>query len=213
MVATWDRKEKAAIFVCFIAASDPLGPAILGLKKGDRVEVMAADGMAEFSGKKGQQIESIVTLAIAGAAAAGAAAGVVPPEAGPAIEKGGGYAAKIFRLLADSDRRDAYGKDNGRETKRQEGGVLISMPEAGGVFYSGSDGKRWVQGKDGGERTDDRQPAHMRGKGAFFPIQGNTQHNTRTAKADGILHLIAWDFDFADNSGYYRVILRITRGD
>ena len=116
-------------------------------------------------------------------------------------------------MLGDSEVRDAYGKDKNRETKRQEGGVLICMPEAGGVFYSGRDGKRWIQGRDGGERTDDRQPAHMKGKGGFFPIQGNQGHNTRTAQADGILHVIAWDFDFEDNSGYYRVIIRVTRGD
>jgi hypothetical protein len=212
-VVTWDRKEKHNIFVCYIAARDHLGTAILGLKKGDRVEVLAADGWGEFSGKRGEQVESIVTLAVTGAAAAGAAFGAVPPEAGPAINKGGEYAGKIFRLLSDSDRRDAHGKDKNGETKRQEGGILVCMPEVGGVFYSGSDRNRWVQGRDGGERTDDRQPAHMKGKGAFFPIQGNQKHNTRTAQADGIVHLIAWDFEFEDNSGYYRVIIRVTRGD
>jgi hypothetical protein len=212
-VAIWDRKEKENIFVCFIAAKDDLGTAIVNLKKGDRVEVLYATGMAEFSGKKGEQLESIVTFAVKGAAAAGAAAGKVPPQALRAIEKGADYAGKVFKMLGDSDVRDAYGKDKNRETKRQEGGVLICMPEAGGVFYSGGDRKRWVQGKDGGERTDDRQPEHMKGRGAFFPIQGNQAHNTRTAKADGILHLIAWDFNFPDNSGYYRVIIRVTRVD
>lgn len=212
-VYDWDRKHKDNIFVVYVAAKDSLGAAILNLKREDKVEVLAADGIASFSGDKSGLLESIIGLGATAAAAGAAALGA--PEASPIIKAGGDFAAKNFVKKGNSESRDAYGKDGDREMKRQEGGVLICMPEARGVYYSGGGGGRWVQGKDGGERTDDRLPAHMKGKGAFFPIQGPQAptHNKRTAQADGILHIIAWDWNFEDNSGYYRVILRVTRVD
>ena len=94
--------------------------------------------------------------------------------------------------------------------------MLFCMPEAQGVFYSGGffSRNRWVQGNDGGERTDNRLPKHMRGTGAFFPIRNNQAPNISSiAKADGMLNMVTWDYDFTDNSGFYRVFVRITRGN
>ena len=93
--------------------------------------------------------------------------------------------------------------------------MLFCMPEAQGVFYSGGffDRGSWVQGDDGGERTDDRLPNNMKGKGGFFAIRGNKTQNVRYAKTDGVLNMLPWDFDFSDNSNFYRVFVRITRVD
>jgi hypothetical protein len=93
-VVIWNRKENANIFVCYLAAKDDLGVAILNLKKGDRVEVMAVDGKAEFSGSKGPFVESIIGLVATAGAAGAAALGV--PEASPFIKAGGDFAAKEF---------------------------------------------------------------------------------------------------------------------
>jgi hypothetical protein len=208
-IVEWDRKDKQILLVCYVNAADYLGPAVLNLKKGDRVEVVEATGLASFSASDGKMAQSIIAIATKAADAAGTA--VIGPEAVPIIEAGGKLAADNFGQPSTGDNRDAYGYDQG-ELKRQEGGILVCMPEASGVFYSGSDRDRWIKGDDEGKRTDDRLPEHMRGSGAFFPIPRDKAQNTRFAKSDGILNIIAWDFDFKDNSGFYRVIIRITQG-
>jgi len=212
-VITWDRADGEMIVVAYLNAADNLGPAILNLKKGDRVQLLSVDGMASFSDSSGKLVESIVAVATKAADAGAAALGA--PQAAPIIEAGGQFASNQFGKASKGDLRDGYGKDPGGTMRRQEGGVLVCMPEAGGLFYSGGffHRDRWVQGDDGGDRTDNRLPKHMRGTGAFFPVRGNKSQDVRIAKADGILHLVPWDFDFGDNAGFYRVILRITRGD
>jgi hypothetical protein len=240
-VFTWDRKDAEIIVVSYINAADNLGPAVMNLKKGDRVEVMEIDGLGSFSSGPVKAVESIIGLVGVGAALGGANVGGSGSSSGGSGSSSGGsgsssggsgsssggsgssgilaaanqFAQNAFGGSLFQDVRDGYGHDTGGTMRRQEGGVLFCMPEANGVFYSGGffDRGRWVQGDDGGERTDNRLPNHIKGKGGFFAIRGNKNQNVRIAKTDGVLNMVPWDFDFSDNSNFYRVFVRITRVD
>jgi uncharacterized membrane protein YgcG len=247
-VFTWDRSQAEIIVVAYVNAADNLGPAVLGLKAGDRVEVMQIDGLASFSKGPVKAIESIIAVAAEAATLLGANLGSPGLNTGgsgsntggsgsssggsgsssggsgsksggsgtnPIVSAGDQFAQAFFSGPLFDKQRDGYGHDTGGTMRREEGGMLFCMPEADGDFYSGGffDRGSWVQGNDGGERTDNRLPNKMKGKGAFFPIRGNQTQNTRFAKTDGVLNMLPWDYDFSDNSGFYRVFVRITRVD
>src|SRR5262249_1789409 len=135
------------------------------------------------------------------------------PQAVPAIDAAEKFAKDQFKATnAKTKRRDAFGVDPGSGHKaREEGGLLVCLPEGGGTYYSG-DGdhrKRWIQG-DGG-RTDDHSPQHM--YGFFFPRQGEPTHNTRMVRQSGQMFVLAWDWKFEDNAGFYKVFVKLTRGN
>jgi hypothetical protein len=208
---TWDRADNEILLVMFINAADPLGISIEGMQAGDQVQVLAASGIASFSEDKGNPLaSSIVGLVAAGAKVVLGTTGA--PEIAPAIDAAEKFAKEQFKATnAKTKRRDAFGVDpsSGHKAK-EEGGLLVCLPEAGGTYYSG-DGdhkKRWI--KPDGVRTDDHLPAHV--SGAFFPIQGFTGHNTRIARQSGPMYVTAWDWKFEDNAGYYKIFVKLTKG-
>ena len=209
---TWDRADNEILLVMFINAADPFGISIEGMQAGDQVQVLAASGIASFSEDKGNPLaSSIVGLVAAGAKVVLGTAGA--PEVAPAIDAAEAFARDQFKATnAKTKRRDAFGVDpsSGHKAK-EEGGLLVCLPEAGGTYYSGDgDHKgRWI--KPDGVRTDDHLPAHV--FGGFFPIQGDPGHNTRTARQSGPMYVTAWDWKFEDNAGFYKVFVKLTKGN
>jgi hypothetical protein len=209
---TWDRVDQEALLVIFINAADPLGISIDGLQGGDKVQVMSASGIASYSEDKGNPIaSSIVGLVAKGANVAISAAGA--PEVVPIINAAEEFAREQFKATnAKTKRRDAFGVDPSSGHKaRQEGGLLVCLPEAGGIFYSGNDDHkdRWI--KQNGVRSDDHLPVHV--FGAFFPMQGLASHNTRIVQQSGQMYVTAWDHIFGDNAGFYKVFVKLTKGN
>ena len=208
----WDRAEPEALLVLFINAADPLGVSIVGVQNGDYVEVLSPSGIASFSEDKGNPLaSSIVGLVATGATVAVGAAGL--PEVVPVINAAEKFAQEQFKATnAKTKKRDTFGVDPGSGHKaRQEGGILVCLPEAGGTFYSG-DGdhkERWIKGD--GARTDDRLPAHV--FGSFFPRQGFGEHNRRKVTQTAPMYVVPWDWKFEDNAGYYKVFVKLTRGE
>jgi hypothetical protein len=199
----WDRKEKEILLAAFLNARDDLGVAIANVKKGDTLAITSASGIASFDGKNGELVSSfiaVVATAAADVATNRTSAGVI----------------KQLTITADSQfgsggthkRRDAFGRDPGGEKQyeKNEGGVLVCLPEAGGIYYSDL-GKI----KEKAERSDAIRPAHV--KHGFFLRPNNPEHNRRHLTADGDLHLLVWDSKFEDNQGYYRVMVKLIRGD
>ena len=135
------------------------------------------------------------------------------PEVVPVINAAEEFAKEQFKATnAKTKRRDAFGVDPGSGHKaRQEGGLLICLPEAGGTFYSGDgDHKdRWIKGD--GVRADDKKPAHL--FGSFFPRQGFASHNTRVAQQGGQMYVVPWDWKFEDNAGFYKVFVKLKKGN
>jgi hypothetical protein len=210
---TWDRADNEVLLVLFINAADPLGISIDGMQAGDQLQVLSASGIASFSKDKGNPLaSSIVGLLAAGGKVAAGAEGV--PEINPVIDAAEQFAKEQFKATGSKrELRDAFGVEpsSGRRA-RQEGGLLVCMPEAGGTFYSG-DGdhkERWVQ--PDGTRSDEHLPAHFNYT-AFFPRQGYASHNTRVAQQSGPMYVLAWDWAFDDNAGFYKVFVKLTKGN
>src|SRR5262249_39781286 len=209
---TWDRADNEILLVMFINAADPLGISIDGVQAGDQVQVLSASGIASFSEDKGNPLaSSIIGLVAKGGNIALGAAGA--PEVKPLIDAAEQFAKDQFKATnAKTKRRDAFGVDPGSGHKaREEGGLLVCLPEAGGIFYSGDgDHKgRWI--KPNGVRTDDHWPAPS--FGIFFHIKGNLGHNTRTLQQSGQMYITAWDWKFEDNAGFYKVFVKLTKGN
>src|SRR5262249_38228694 len=209
----WDRADPEIMLVMFINAADPLGVSIEGMQAGDTVQVLSASRIASFSSAKGNPLAA----SIVGLVAAGAKVVVGPegaPQAVPAIDAAETFAKEQFKATnAKTKRRDAFGVDPGSGGKaRQEGGLLVCLPEAGGTFYSGNGDhkERWVQ-KDG-TRTVENMPAHFN-YNAFFPRQGFPEHNTRMVRQTGPMYVLAWDHAFDDNAGFYKIFVKLTKGN
>ena len=213
----WDRKDKQINLVVYVAARDPLGVAIAGLRKGDTIHVSDASGSASFDGGRQDLVSSIIGLIGAGgkALAMGNAGGkpdapeknrITDQQADSLIKAGENLMKQLIK--PKNKRRDAFGRDPGTgKYAKHEGGIIICLPSAGGVLYGGP--SRSLKGKRA--RKDENVHKSVEGK-AFYPVQGDVEHNTREVQKDGVAHLVAFDSRHDDNTGYYRVFLVITRG-
>lgn len=208
----WDRQDAEILLVMFINAADDMGVSVLGLQPNDLIQVTSAAGIASFSEDKGNPLASSITSLIAvGAKAALGLTGL--PEIVPIVDAAEKFAQEQFKATnAKTKRRNAFGVDPSSGHKaRQEGGLVISLPEAGEPYYSGNDDhkERWI--KTDGTRTDNHRPKHV--ALGFFPIPGNSGHNTRFVFGNNApLYVLAWDHIFEDNAGFYKVFLHIKRG-
>ena len=193
----WNRRLKEATFVIFVNAADPLGVAISNLKKGDEVEVASAVGYASFGEGSGRITSSIV-------------GDTAPMGRGRSwITAGPEFARRAFAWPRRNERRDAFGRDPDLgEWCRDDGGVLICLPSAGGIYHQNDHGIR-----EGEPRWDRHRPGHV--TCGFFPLPADIPdaktHNTRRVTRDGELYVVAWDSEFEDNQGYYTVFLKIRR--
>jgi hypothetical protein len=90
---------------------------------------------------------------------------------------------------------------------RQEGGVLVCLPAAHGVYSSGQDEKYWI--KKPGNRIDANRPDHVK-NGGFLLRRGMGPYPSREA---GDLSLVAWDHIFDDNVGFHELHVIMKRGN
>lgn len=220
----WGREDNQALLAVYLSAADVLGVSIEGLQAGDRIVVTAATGLASFAEDDGSLERGLIGLIASGASVGAGIAG--HPEALPFIKAAEEFAKDQFRPEDIRTKvRDPYGVDpaNGLFA-RQEGGVLVCLPEAGGTYYSGDSESRWIQASGGGSfwdfeanpgqgvRVPENYPDHVRR--AFFlrreEVMALTPHTTRVD--GGQAFLITWDFDFADNAGYYKLYVRLEKG-
>lgn len=208
----WDRKYKQLLAVMFVNPQDPLGVSIQGLQAGDTIQVTSASGIASFTKDEGNPIVSgFIGIVAEGAKVYATVSGY--PQAAPLIDKVEEFAKDQFKESdAKHKRRDPFGVDPGTGHKaRQEGGVLVSLPMASGPYYSGngSHKERWIKKHE--VRYDTIRPDHV--QDAFFLVRGNPTHNSRKLRASGEVYVTAWDHRFDDNAGYYKIFMRLIRGD
>jgi len=206
----WHPDDTGLALIAFLNAGDYLGVMISGIKQSDTIEFVFAGGLASFAEEtENEGIASIIGIVAAGANAAAAAFDA--PEAKEVIDRAASYAQSQFQeKKVKTKRRDPFGEDPASGHKaRQEGGVLVSLPEARRQYYSGDEDHqdRWI--KKPGTRDNAHHPEHV--KGAFF-LQPNSQ-NKRTAGAAGDIIIYPWDFKFEDNFGFYRLHILLKRGN
>jgi len=205
----WDPADAGLAVIAFVAAGDPLGVMISGVKKTDTIEFVSATGISSFAEEtKNKGVGAFIGVVAAGATVAASAFGA--PALAPVIAAAGEFAKTQFEeKKVKTKRRDPFGEDPSSGHKaRQEGGVIVSLPAARQIYYSGNDDhkERWI--KEPGTRDTAHLPAHV--NDAFF-IRGGTT-NKRTATVDGDIILSAWDHFFEDNFGSYRLHILLKRG-
>lgn len=205
----WDPADAGLALVIFINPSDHLGVTIRGVKATDTIDFVSAVGIASFAEEtENENISSLIGIAAAGADLAATAFGA--PEAAPLIAAGEKFAQDRFQeKKVGTKRRDPFGVDPGSGLKaRAEGGVIVSLPSAGTIYYSGDSDhqNRWI--KQPGTRDSQHLPDHVRE--AFF-LQGHPK-DKRTATEAGDIFICAWDWFFEDNFGFYQLHVLLQRG-
>ncbi len=206
----WDRKTPQVLLAVFINAADSLGVSIDGLQQGDLVEVTSADGIASFAEDEGNPfVSGLIGVLGAGADLAATIAGF--PEAIPLLNAADKFAQDQFKAThVKTKRRDAYGQDPGNgQRAKEEGGVLVCMPAAKGPYYSSSNSNMWI--KDEKPRSYENLPSDFIPDSAFFLNRENP--NSLFSSMAGQAYIIAWDWKFEDNAGYYKIFIRLTRSD
>lgn len=214
-VVLWDPSDTTLAVVAYLNAGDDLGVMISGAQPGDQISVISASGICSFDDEtKNNGVASIIGLL--GSLAAAGVAIFSSPAAAPFIAEGAAYAAQMFPESQEaSDFRDPFGIDPGTGAKvRSEGGVLISLPQAGANYYSG-DGdhqNRWI--KPPGDRIPANYPPQIPGGDALFlwnDWPSWEAGNQALASTGGDFIIYPWDWNFGDNNGSYRLDITLTR--
>jgi hypothetical protein len=206
----WNPADPELLLVVLLNAADSQGVMISGAKPSDTIEFTFAGGLATFAEEtENDGVGALIGLIAAGANLTAGLLGV--PEAKEVIDAGAKFAQGQFQEVKHNARpRDAFGVDTDGKRARQEGGVLVSKPEAGTLFYSGSDDhpERWI--KRPGTRNAAHRPDHVHG--AFF-LRPEKLRERQRAHADGDFVIYPWDHKFEDNHGFYRLHVHMRRGD
>lgn len=205
----WDQADQSLAVIAFVATGDPLGVMISGVKKTDTIEFVASMGIGSFAEEtENKGVGAFIGVVAAGATVAASAFGA--PELAPVIGAAAEFAKTQFEeKKVRTKRRDPFGEDPGSGHKaRQEGGVIVSLPAARQIYYSGNDDhkERWI--KEPGTRDTAHLPDQV--KNAFFLQSGSS--NKRTATTDGDIIISSWDHIFEDNFGSYRLHMILKRG-
>jgi hypothetical protein len=206
----WDPNDSTLAVVVYLAAADDLGVMISGAQPGDQISWISATGIASFSNEtKNDGVASII--GIVGSIGSGIVTIFGYPEVAPFIKAGAQYAANEFpESTSPTKRRDPFGVDPSSGLKaRAEGGVLISLPQAGQSYYSGDSDhqSRWI--KQPGDRIPNNYPAHIPWEKALFLSPLETRDALASTAGDFIIY--PWDSVFDDNNGSYRIDLVLTR--
>jgi hypothetical protein len=208
----WDRSQQACLVGLAINASDPLGVAIGGLKAGDKVEILRATGVCTFDKDTGHPFLAS-PIGLLGEGTQDAIDAFVGTEFDNVIQS----ATQDLQTAAKGTGkgtmpRDPYGIEPGsNKYGLSEGGVVVIMPQAGGIYYGGSDHASLphVFGQARG------LPVLLTSYASISPLYflGHTVPNGgAVCSADGVAYVLAWDFAYADNAGTYQVVVRLTQG-
>jgi hypothetical protein len=205
----WDPADAGLALAVYLAAGDSMGVSIVGVRPTDTIELVEASGLASFAEDiENEGVGAFIGIIAAGANIAAASFGV--PEAAPAIAAAEKFAASRFpERQVKTKRRDPFGVEPDTGLKaRQEGGVIVCLPQARGIFYSGNEDhqERWI--KQPGTRDNAHRPDHV--TGAYF-LRRKGQREM--ARVEGNIVIGAWDYFFTDNFGFYRLHMLLRRGN
>jgi hypothetical protein len=198
---------------------NPLAASILTLVGDGAADAVAVLSPGAIFGSAAGPSAGSGTTSGTGSAAGSASAS---SSAISALQQTGKDAAALFQGTGNpEDFRDPFGIDPGSHVyKREEGGLVVCMPQNNGLVYSADQNhsRFWatiptVNGQPRGLPTAYRQSASQ---APFFfigqnPSNGQTANNSAVCQAGGAVYLLAWDWSFADNSGCYEVWVQLTQ--
>ncbi len=205
-------KAKTISFWAVISANHDKGIVLDNLKSGDKVTIADASGIASFGQTDLGEVKSIITVM-----GAVAWTGVELVTEGDATIFKGLYDAGL-KAIKDAMpdkvtkmRRDAWGRDPGSDDyAKDEGGLIVCMPEAHGAIYSEDDTHLLGDTKNQG-RIPEFYPEAIVGKNSFFPCTCKQGLMSKTATTDGAAVVLAFDSNFKDNVGWYEVKITVDR--
>jgi hypothetical protein len=201
-----------------IPANDDTGVMIDNVMKGDRIYIYDASGICSFKSAKMKRIKSIVR--IANVVAEGILLAATEGAAAPAIPLWNTALKEIGNAVGDSDikhsRRDAYGQDPGTEDYgKNEGGLIVCMPESKGAVYA-TDKFHFHDGAKQEGRLYKYYSQAAKDSNVLFPCNHKNEKKdggrlSATASVHGAIHVLAFDSNFDDNAGAYNVSLVVIR--
>lgn len=197
-----------------IPANDDTGVLIDNVMAGDQIQVYDASGIASFKETSMKLVKGIV--GVANAIAGDLLLYATDGTAAPFVMAWNKAVQGISDAVGDSDikhaRRDQYGRDPGTgDYGKDEGGLIVCMPESKGVIYA-TDDFHFADGAKSHGREYQYYSAAAKNYNVLFPSNVSGGRLTATASIPGAVHVLAFDSNFKDNAGSYTVGLLIIRG-
>jgi hypothetical protein len=198
-----------------IPVNDDVGVLIDNVLAGDEIIIYDASGIASFKSTSMKVIKGVV--GIANAIGTKALVYATDGAAAPFVKEWNSTLDKVGKAVGDSDikhgRRDAYGRDPGTgDYAKNEGGLIVCMPESKGAIYATKDYHFKDKAKDNGRKYEyysDKAKANN----VLFPCNVNGGKMSAIAGTAGAIHVLAFDEKFTDNAGAYTVGLIVIRKD
>lgn len=195
-----------------ISANHDKGIVLDNVDSGDTVTIETASGIAAFDQTSLKEVKSIITLM--GAVAWTGAELVSDGEAAIFTGLYNAGLKAIEDAMPDkvtSTRRDPWGMDpDGGDYAKDEGGLIVCMPEAHGAIYSDDDTHLQGDTKNKG-RIPEYYPQAIVDKNSFFPCTCDQGVRSGTARQAGAAVILAFDSKFDDNVGWYEVKITVER--
>lgn len=204
-----------------IAANDELGCTIDNVRPGDVLEIVDASGTASFAKKGNSVFMSFIAVV------EGAMEDVMTVFGADNAKRHFHEQLDIWRSrgMQLEDSAEKFRNANGRITQgpdngywaRNEGGLIICMPEAGGAIYSSPDNRLRKGTRDHGRKSEyykdgafiHRNPDQFK---YWFLAHDVGGVDGATVTQEGVIHILAYDISKRrDNSGFYVLKLRVTR--
>ena len=205
-----DNFREAATIWARIEAEDAHGVTVDGLCREDTVTIESISGHGWFAGTPGWQL---AVSAIVGATTGMLESKDVAKALGDAWKKvadGRTGGRNGDDAQGRSKQRDGWGRDEDGDFARNEGGIIVCFPRSNGPVYAYDE-----HHLDDDVQREGRLKKHVPdelSKECFFPVRfGNQPELSQPVDEPGVLHILAWDNNYEDNSGDYHVKFRITR--
>lgn len=204
--------EAFKLWAC-VSATDETGILIDNVLPGDQVIVYDASGIASFKEANMALIKGVVGMAnaIAGDALIFATDGA----AAPFVDTWNKAVSSIGDAVGDGKmnhaNRDMYGRDPGTgDYAKEEGGLIVCMPESKGAVYATDDFYLTGDTKNHGRKYD-YYSSKAKSMNVFYPCNVSGGLMKATAGIAGAVHILAFDSKFTDNCGSYTVGIIVLR--
>ncbi|KAB2879782.1 hypothetical protein F9K33_08090 [bacterium] len=197
-----------------IPANDEVGVIIDNVLPGDEIIIYDASGIASFKETSMALIKGVV--GIANALGTTALMFATDGAAAPFVSAWDSALDNVNKAIGDAPikhgRRDAYGQDPGTgDYAKDEGGLVVCMPETSGAIYA-TDDYHFADGAKSHGRKYEYYSKKAKANNVLFPCNVSGGLMSATATKAGAIHVLAFDEKFTDNAGSYTVGLVVIRG-